>query len=164
MDTYNGVPHSFSFGHWDIQCHAGPCRNSLHRVIDRNNIAVPVCFIFMEYEFPKTYRASISRNDINAEKWCVLSQQVKSTSWIAHYCIPLPWASVHWLVKCTLECHWNATGWPSVHWDTTGRRREYLQGALVHQWKNLVETAPHCNATGVTLTAYTHPGTYSWAE
>ena len=35
--------------------------------------------------------------------------------------LPLPWASVHWLVQCTLECHWNATGWPSVHWNTTGK-------------------------------------------
>ena len=34
---------------------------------------------------------------------------------------PLPWASVHWLVQCTLECHWNATGWRSVIWDTTGK-------------------------------------------
>ena len=44
--------------------------------------------------------------------------------------------------------HWNATGWPSVHWDTTGPPSEYLQGTLEHNWKNLVETAPHWNATG----------------
>ena len=48
--------------------------------------------------------------------------------------------------KCTLECHWNATGWPSVHWDTTGWHSEYLQGTPEHHWKNLV--APHWNATG----------------
>ena len=64
--------------------------------------------------------------------------------------IPLPWASVHWLVQCTLECHWNATGWPSVHWDTTGPPSEYLQGTPEHHWKNLVETAPHWNTTGET--------------
>ena len=46
--------------------------------------------------------------------------------------------------------HWNATGWPSVHWDTTGRPSKYLQGTLEHHWKNLVETAPHWNATGDT--------------
>ena len=53
--------------------------------------------------------------------------------------------------------HWNATGWSSLHWDTTGRPSEYLQGTLEHHWKNLVETAPHWNATGETLTfaAYT---------
>ena len=39
---------------------------------------------------------------------------------------PLPWASAHWLLQCPLECHWNAIGWPSVHWDTTGRPNEYL--------------------------------------
>ena len=49
---------------------------------------------------------------------------------------PLPLASVHWLVQCTLECHWGATGWPSVHWDTNGRPSEYLQGTLEHHWKN----------------------------
>ena len=46
--------------------------------------------------------------------------------------------------------HWNATGWPSVHWNTTGRPSEYLQGTLEHHWKNLVEAAPHRNATGET--------------
>ena len=66
------------------------------------------------------------------------------------YLYPLPWAIVNWLVQCTLECHWNATGWPSVHWDTTEWPSEYLQGTLEHHWKNLVETAPHWNATGQT--------------
>ena len=62
--------------------------------------------------------------------------------WLDYWRIyPLPWASVHWLVQCTLECHWNTTVWPSVHWDTTGRPNEYLQGTLEHHWKNLVETA-----------------------
>ena len=46
--------------------------------------------------------------------------------------IPLPWANVHWLVQCTLECHCSATGWPSVHWDTTGRPSKYVQGTLKH--------------------------------
>ena len=71
---------------------------------------------------------------------------------------PLPWASVHWLVQCTLECHCNATGLPSVHWDTTGRPNEYLQGTLEHHWKNLVETAPHWNATGETWLKPHHTG------
>ena len=69
---------------------------------------------------------------------------------VCNYDTPFPWASVHWLIQCTLECHWNSTGWPSVHWDTTGRPTEYLQGTLGHHWKNLVETAPHWNATGET--------------
>ena len=101
---------------------------------------------------------------------------------------PLPWASVHWLVQCTLECHCNATGWSIVHWNTTGRPSEYLQGTLDHHWKNLVETAHtgmslgnlslirptlgcqwrnsnfcslQWNTTGGTVTAHTCPDTYS---
>ena len=73
--------------------------------------------------------------------------------------LPLPWASVHWLVQCTLECHWNATGWPSVHGDTTWRPSDYLQATLEHHWKNLLETAPHWNATGETLTFAAYTGT-----
>ena len=53
-----------------------------------------------------------------------------------------PWASVHRLVQCTLECHWNATAWPSVHWDTTGRPSDYLQGTLEHNWKKLSWNSP----------------------
>ena len=76
-----------------------------------------------------------------------------SSTLLQHASSPLPWASVLWLVRCTLECHWNATGWPSVHWDTTGWPSEYLQDILEHHCKNLVETAPHWNATGETLFA-----------
>ena len=46
--------------------------------------------------------------------------------------------------------HWNATGMPLVDPVYTGRPSEYLQGTLEHHWKNLVETAPHWNATGET--------------
>ena len=63
--------------------------------------------------------------------------------------LPLPWASVHW----------NASGWPSVHWDTTGRPSGHLQGTLEHPCKNLVETAPHWNATVETLTIFTYTET-----
>ena len=72
---------------------------------------------------------------------------------------PLPWASVRWLVQYTLECHWNAIGWPSVHWDTTERPSEYLQGTLEHHWRNLIKTAPHWDATGETLTFTAYTGT-----
>ena len=40
----------------------------------------------------------------------------------------------HWLSQCTLGYHW-AT-------------QRILQGTLKHHWKNLVESAPHWNATG----------------
>ena len=55
--------------------------------------------------------------------------------------------------------YWKATGWASVHWDATVRPSEYLQGTLEHHWKNLVETAPHCNATEETLTFAAYTGT-----
>ena len=45
-----------------------------------------------------------------------------------------------------LECH--ATGWPSVHWDTTGLPSEYLQGTLEQHWENIVETAQTGMALG----------------
>ena len=62
---------------------------------------------------------------------------------------------VHW----TLEYHWNATGWPTVHWDTTGRPSDYLHGTSEHHWKNLVETAPLWDAIGETLTFAAYTGT-----
>ena len=72
---------------------------------------------------------------------------------------PLPWASVHWLVQCTLECHWNATGWLTVHCDTTGRPNEYLQHTpleklrwnlptLEYHWRNSDFCSLHWNITG----------------
>ena len=78
--------------------------------------------------------------------------------WAPKMTTPLPWASLHWLIQCTLECHWNATGWPSVHWNITGRPSEYLQGTLEHHWKNLVEAAPHWNATRETKLNPPHTG------
>ena len=83
--------------------------------------------------------------NLNARVGCNPNTMVTSLKCACAY--PLPWAIVHWLVQCTPECHWNATGWPSVYWDTTGRPNEYLHGTLEHHWKNLVEKAPHWNAT-----------------
>ena len=83
------------------------------------------------------------------KSWDSMPHQVALAVAVLLY-LPFAWASVHWVVQYTLECHWNATGWPKVHWDTTGRPSEYLQGTLEHHWKNLIETAPHWNATGET--------------
>ena len=33
-------------------------------------------------------------------------------------CMPLPWASVHWLVQCTLEYHWLTQCTLGYHWAT----------------------------------------------
>ena len=52
-----------------------------------------------------------------------------------------------------------ASGWPSAHWETIGRPSEYLQGTLEHYWKDLVEAAPHWNATGEILTFAVYTGT-----
>ena len=49
----------------------------------------------------------------------------------------------HWLTQCTLGYHW-----------ATHRRL----GTLEHHWKNLVETAPHWNATGETKLNPPHTG------
>ena len=51
----------------------------------------------------------------------------------------------HWLTQCTLRYHW-AT-------------QQIEQGSLEHHWKNLIEIAPHWNATGVTLTIAAYTGT-----
>ena len=58
---------------------------------------------------------------------------------------PLPWDSAHWLVQCTLGCHW-LTQCTLGHWMT----QRIQQGTQDYQWKNLIETAPHWNATGET--------------
>ena len=47
------------------------------------------------------------------------------------------------LVQFTLECHWNATVWHSVHWDTTVRPSKYCTGTqncptLECHWRNWV--------------------------
>ena len=78
---------------------------------------------------------------------------------------PLPWASVHWLVQCTLECHWLTQCTLGYHWATqrilagcTGTPLEKLSWnspTLECHWRNLVETAPHWDATGQTFAAYT---------
>ena len=48
---------------------------------------------------------------------------------------PLPWASVHWLVQCTLECHWNATGDP-VYTGTPLEKLSWNNPTLECHWRN----------------------------
>ena len=59
--------------------------------------------------------------------------------------------------------HWHVTGMPlvdsSVHRDTNGLPSKYLQGTLENHWKNVVETIPHWNAIGETLTTIAYTGT-----
>ena len=78
--------------------------------------------------------------------------------WIFKISQPLPWASVHWLVQCTLECHWNATGDP-VYTGTPLEKLSWNSPTLECHWRNLVESAPHWDATGETLTFAAYTGT-----
>ena len=54
-----------------------------------------------------------------------------------------------------LECHCLTQCTMGYHWAT----ERILQGTLEHHWKNLVETAPHWNATGEILTIAACTGT-----
>ena len=83
--------------------------------------------------------------------------------------LPLPWASVHWLVQCRLECHWLTQCTLGYHWATqrilagcTGTALEKLSWnspTLECHWRNLVESTPHWDATGETLTFAAYTGT-----
>ena len=59
--------------------------------------------------------------------------------------MPLPWASVHWLVQCTLGYHWATQ---RIFAGYTGTPLEKLS------WNS-----PHWNATGETLTFAAYTGT-----
>ena len=82
---------------------------------------------------------------------------------------PLPWASVHWLVQCTLECHRLTQCILEYHWATqrilagyTGTPLEkpsWNSPTMECHWRNLVESAPHWEATGETLTFAAYTGT-----
>ena len=57
--------------------------------------------------------------------------------------VPLPWASVHWLVQCTLECLWLTQCTLGYHWATqrilvryTGLPLEKLSWKLGCHWRN----------------------------
>ena len=98
--------------------------------------------------------------------------------------LPLPWASVHWLVQCTLECHWNATVDPvytgiplgdpvntcSVRWNITGKtylKQPHIGMPLENlswkcptlgcHWRNSNFCSLHSNTNGGTVPAHTRP-------
>ena len=85
----------------------------------------------------------IHRGPVNSpHKWPVTRKMLPLDDVIMYY------KSCENIIFCYTPYHEPVyTGWSSVHWDTTGPPSEYLQGTLKHHWKNLVETAPHCNAT-----------------
>ena len=57
-----------------------------------------------------------------------------------------------------LKCHWNATSWPSVHWDTTGWLGKYQHSALEHYWPNFDNLSLHWNTTRKTYFKLFHTG------
>ena len=69
---------------------------------------------------------------------------------------PLPWASVHWLVQWILECLWLTQCTLGYHWATQRILAGYTGTPLE---KKTVETAPHWDATGETLTFAAYTGT-----
>ena len=106
---------------------AGSTRFGTVWYVSRDNVIV-----WIDGFFPELYwglldnMADISLVTFNFRLFFIYSTNCHSAEQAKSNClnklwVPLPWASVHWLVQCTLECHWNATGWPSVHWDTNGK-------------------------------------------
>ena len=64
-----------------------------------------------------------------------------------------------WLTQCTLEYHWATQ---RIHAGYTGTPLEKLSGnspTLECHWRNLVESAPHWDATGDILTFAAYTGT-----
>ena len=83
----------------------------------------------------------------------------------------------HWLTQWTLGYHWATQRILVRYKGTPLEKLSWNSPTLECHWRNLVETAPHwdatgetnfcslCwNTTGETATAHTHPGTYSQAE
>ena len=68
---------------------------------------------------------------------------------------PLSWASVHWLVQCTLECQWVTQCTLGYHWAT----HRILVGYTGTPLEKLSWNSPHSNATGETLTFAAYTGT-----
>ena len=80
------------------------------------------------------------------------------------------WSSVHWnATGMPLECHWLVQCTLGYHWVTqrilagcTGTQLEKLSWyspTLECHWRNLVESGPHWDATGETLTFAAYIGT-----
>ena len=65
----------------------------------------------------------------------------------------------HWLTQCTLEYHW-ATEWILAGYTGTPLEKlSWNSPTLECHWRNLIESAPHWDATGETLTFSAYTGT-----
>ena len=104
---------------------------------------------------------------------CVCVSNGTDRHMVSYYSIqwpPLPWASVHWLVQCTLESHWLTQCTLEHHWKNfvktthTGMPLEklsWIRPTLGSHWKNSNFCSQHWNTTGGTVTAHTRPDTYN---
>ena len=96
------------------------------------------------------------------EKQCMI--QVKSSYLTLSQCtlaglvytgMPL---ECHWLTQCTLGYHWATQRILAVYTGTPLEKLSWNSSILECQWRNLVEFAPHWDATGETLTFATYTG------
>ena len=65
----------------------------------------------------------------------------------------------HWLTQCTLRYHWAAQRMFAGYTGTPLEKLSWNSPTLECHWRNLVESAPHWNATGITLTFAAYIGT-----
>ena len=65
----------------------------------------------------------------------------------------------HWLTQCTLEYHWATERILVGYTGTPLEKLSWNSPTLECHWRNLVESAPHWDATGETLTFAAYTGT-----
>ena len=82
------------------------------------------------------------------------------TGWSSVHCnatgMPL---ECHWLTQCTLGYHWATQQILAGYTGTPLEKLSWNSPTLECHWRNLVETAPHWDATGETLTFAAYTGT-----
>ena len=65
----------------------------------------------------------------------------------------------HWLIQCTLGNHWATQRIFAGYTGTPLEKLSWNSPTLECHWRNLVESAPHWDATGETLTFAAYAGT-----
>ena len=65
----------------------------------------------------------------------------------------------HWLTQCTMEYHWATERILAGYTGTPLEKLSWNSPTLECHWRNLVESAPHWDATGETLTFAACTGT-----
>ena len=65
----------------------------------------------------------------------------------------------HWLTQCTLGYHWTTQRILAGYTETPLEKLNWNSPTLEYHWRNLVESDPHWDATGETLTFTAYTGT-----